>query len=185
MLTPDVLNVKLGTAHEIGVQLDNQLEAAERDVFALGGAVEGLANASKQIEQLQTLVMAEADAGRLSDLNPLQVAAKIKEYVLKSQMICQQLGTNMGVQRFVAQGRIQGLKGAVDSVKKFHGSTENQLKASVTAAQEAEKSPVRTPGRPAPTLRSQRTNDTSDVPTQPPINAETPAEVKPLDAPDA
>jgi hypothetical protein len=145
--------VKVGTAHEIGVRMDDLLDVAKRDMERAIGAQNALLDGSKIVLSLHGVVDKEIDAGTLD----LEMAKKVKLYVTRAVTALESLAQRAANIQQVTNGRVQGLQAAVGSIKTFHDQEKAALDALV-AAPPAEPPVPPTPGevagetRPAPLL---------------------------------
>jgi len=108
--------VKVAVAHEIGCRLDDTREAARSEVAQWEGANASLVQAGRAIEELARHVDKDVDEG----LYDLEVAKHVKKYLTRAAAVAQNLGTQAGAQRLMAQGKVQALESAVKVVQKFH-----------------------------------------------------------------
>ena len=145
--------VKVGTAHEIGVRMDDLLDVAKRDMERAIGAQNALLEGSKIVLSLHGVVDKEIDAGTLD----LEMAKKVKLYVTRAVTALESLAQRAANIQQVTNGRVQGLQAAVGSIKTFHDQEKAALDA-LAAAPPAEPPVPPTLGevagetRPAPLL---------------------------------
>ena len=108
--------VKVDVAHELGCRIDDTREAARNEVAQWEGANTALVQAGRAIEELAKHVDKDIDEGGYD----LETAKAVKKYITRSAAVAQNLATQAGAQRLMAQGKVQALENAVKIVKKFH-----------------------------------------------------------------
>lgn len=123
--------VKVATLHEMGVKLDNILEAAEREMYQHEGGKQALAGAKKRVEQHLALVDRDVQEGKLD----LEQASLIKKWVAQCVHIVENLGIQAEVQGYQAQGKVLNAKHVVAVAKAMF----DREKAQLSALAEAEK----------------------------------------------
>ena len=157
--------VKVDVAHELGCRIDDTREAARNEVANWEGANAALVQAGKAIEELAKHVDKDIDEGGYD----LETAKVIKKYITRSAAIAQNLATQAGAQRLMAQGKVQALENAVKIVKKYHEDEvrkvegfkqallEGRVRIEADGTQQAEDPGVNVLGvRPGLTIKEQR-----------------------------
>lgn len=122
--------VKAGTAHEIGVQVEDLLEAAQRDCERSVGAITALNEVAKYIGSLHGVVDKEIEAGTCD----LPTGQKAKLYVTRAMAAAETLAKKYSNLQQVSDGRAQGLKAAISTIKKAHDEAKAQALAPVEAS---------------------------------------------------
>ena len=122
--------LKQQITHEIGVGVEDSLEAARRDVHLLDGRAGGLGEAAKLVESIATLVDKDVEAAKFD----LTTAQLIKQYLTRASLQLQQASVLASNNKFGAIGRVQGLE---QTVKMLSGIIESE-KVKVQRLQEAE-----------------------------------------------
>lgn len=143
--------VKIATAHEIGVRVDDMLDAAKRDLERSIGAQSALTEGAKLVQSLHAVADKEIDQGALD----LETAKKVKQFVTRAVVALEMLAQKATNIQQVSHGRVQGLQAAVSSVKTFSDQAEAARAALVSEPSEGEQTLTPASGseaRPAPGL---------------------------------
>ena len=122
--------LKQQVTHEIGVGVEDSLEAARRDVHILDGRAGGLGEAAKMVEAIMGLVDKDVEAAKFD----LTTAQLIKQYLSRAALQLQQASVLASNNKFGAMGRTQGLE---QMVKMLSGIIESE-KLKVARLQELE-----------------------------------------------
>ena len=112
--------IKMGTANEIGADLDDILERFQKSEYALEGADRALAQVGKNIEDLMEHVDLDMNEGKLDIQEPMHVAKAIKDYIKKSIGVVTSLVEANRANRIRTQGKIEATKAAISTVKKLY-----------------------------------------------------------------
>lgn len=123
--------VKVATLHEMGVKLDDILEAAEREMHQLEGGKQALVGAKKRVEQHLANVDRDVQEGKLD----LEQATLVKRWVSQCVHIVENLAVQAEVQAYQAQGKVLNAKQVVAVAKAMF----DREKAHLTVLAEAEK----------------------------------------------
>lgn len=155
-MNPLKSEVKIFATRELGADVEDKYEAAQKTCSEFVGAEEALKHCAKTLTSLHTHIDKDIEEGKVDDYldGPLKVAEYAKLYVTRCIGLVENLVTRAEFSKFRSQGRADGLKAAVDILKKAHDQEEAKLRgylAAVEAAQAAEESgeEVEAPGRPA------------------------------------
>jgi hypothetical protein len=154
-MSADKSEVKVATAHAIGVRLDDFLEAVQREVQQTEGAHSALARAAAAVSALLARVDADMDEGKITDLEQAKLA---KDWVTRAADVCRALATQSQTQHAQAQGKVAAMTVGVKIVKKF--VDDEVVRESARAAQElaAADDKPRAKGRhPGPAIKARRT----------------------------
>jgi len=117
--------VRMATAHAIGVRMDDLLEGARAELERMRGARSAIGHAARKLEEHLQVVDHEAEEGAL---DPEQLALA-KRYVDRCGGIVRNLVAATEVQLLVVQGKIAGLQSSVGEVKKAHDQARAKLEA--------------------------------------------------------
>jgi hypothetical protein len=109
--------IKVGTAHDIGVRLDDLLENAKGETLKWEGAESALGKAIEGLEGLFKHVETDLEEGKLSGLEPLQVVGAIKRYIERASNLAKNLRTQARLQKEQSRGKAVGLEQSVTVVK--------------------------------------------------------------------
>lgn len=107
--------VKIDVANELGCRLDDMLEANQKDLYRLEGAVKAYQAMGLAIDGLMKIVDQEMDEGKFN----LEEAAHIKRFVKRAHQMSVNLSLQTDNNRITQIGRIQGTEQAVAVAKKF------------------------------------------------------------------
>jgi hypothetical protein len=131
-MTLETAKIRAQVAHEIGVRLDDALEAARGETVRWEGSNQGLLMGQKAILGLLPHVDRDIEEGKYD----LQTATAVKLYINRCAQVCANMAVQSSTQRAMSQGQIQMGEANVKVVKKFH---EDELRrAEAIAAAEAE-----------------------------------------------
>ena len=170
IMNPAKAEVKILTTREIGNNVEDMCEAAEKAVHEYKGAEDGIKQSAKALTTLHAHIDKDIEEGKLDEVvgEPLKVAEYAKKYVTRCMGLLDNLATRAEYQKYKAQGKAEGLRSAVDSIKKVHDAEEIKLKNYVLAVEQAiedgqspeevgRPSPQREPnGRPVDSLAARR-----------------------------
>lgn len=146
-MTAEKAAIRATALHEVGVAVDDRLEAAKREQQQLLGQKAAFATGLKLVHQLMAAVDAEIADGKL-DLPQGELA---KRWVARAGGVLQNLGLRADGLLLTGQGRVEELTALVADLKRRHGAEE----ARANAPQEAPE--ARQVGQhPGPTLKEER-----------------------------
>jgi hypothetical protein len=145
--------VKIATAHDIGVRMDDLLEQAKSEVAQLAGAQTALNESAKAVAKLLTAVDADVDGG----MYDLQTAQTAKLYVNRAVAVLENLARQTSNMVLAANGKVTAFEKSVQSVSTYQDAEKGRLKA-VLATLAA---PVEPPGD------SPKAETSADVATRP------------------
>lgn len=117
--------VKAATLHEVGMKLDDVLEAAERELHTLEGGKQALHMGQKKVEQHLANVDRDVQEGKLD----LEQATLIKRWVTQCVHILENLALQAEVQMYQAQGKVVGAKHVVAVAKSLYDREKAHLDA--------------------------------------------------------
>jgi hypothetical protein len=113
--------IKQGTAHEIGVKLDDQLDAAERQIGVLSGAVTGCISAAKKIAALVVPIQRDLDEGKLAmPEDSMALAKMLIQQVKRASAVAESEAQAYGNRKLQQEGIVAGLRAAVTTAKQVH-----------------------------------------------------------------
>lgn len=136
-MNPLKSEVKIGTTLEIGANVEDMCEGAEATVHEYKGAEDALKQSTKAVQSLHTHVDKDLEDGKIDEVlnEPLLVAEYVKRYVTRAIGILDNLATRAEYQKFKAQGKAEGLRAAVESIKKVHDAEEAKLRGYLAAVE--------------------------------------------------
>jgi hypothetical protein len=160
--------IKALVAHELGVGLDDMLEAVLVEAQQYRGAKEGLRQAVVALNQYhKEHIDKDIDEGKLS----LEDADRIRRYLARDVGIIENLAVRAEVSQLQAEGKAAGVRLAVGNVKKYHDHEKTlaiQMRTGEQAAAPSAEGPVNGAGKhPGPTLKAQRLAETKKASKRP------------------
>jgi hypothetical protein len=124
------IELRAAGMHEVGVRMDDLLDAARKEVLRCEGAQLGLLQATKGVIDLIAYVDKDVDEGKYG----LEAAKLIKLYLSRASEVVQNLSKNANNQKIAATGQVQMAEVAVQITKKMHDG-ELAKRAAVAAAE--------------------------------------------------
>lgn len=103
------------TVTDIGVKIEDTLEAARKDVATCEGKMLAFLEGAKAVEGVITLLQRDIDSGSVE----LEVGNKIRDYLTRGVQTLQQLGIQATTIRHSASGKVQGLEQTVRLLKQL------------------------------------------------------------------
>lgn len=170
--------IKSLTYHEIGVKLDDQLEAAKGEKHGYDGAKSALARTKILIENLTANIDVEAKDGALT----IEASALAKKWVLRAANVVQNIGIQAEVQAHQAHGKIIALEQAVKVTKTLYEAEKAQLEAE---SEGEERDPRRPDARPSGQHPGNPLADRREASSAVEGEIEAPSEATPSDPPPA
>lgn len=159
--------IKIGTVSELGAQLDDLLEKAEKEPLKCEGYSLCLKEFETGLTSIFSRVDTERDEGQFDAFgNPLEVAGLVKKFLTRVHASIEGLKAHNEKVRLVQEGRVLGLRQAVEIAKKMHDSEQLKMAALAKAVEEGvitvEEDPKKRPvgKHPGPSLKSRRTAKT-------------------------
>lgn len=116
--------------HDVGVRMDDLLEASRKEVVQCEGASLGLLQAVKAVNDLNPHVDKDVDEGKFD----LETAKLIKLYLGRASQATQNLAQNARNQQMIAAGRVQAFETSVAVTKKMYDA-ESQRAAAIAEAE--------------------------------------------------
>lgn len=126
--------LKLQFTHEIGVKVEDTLEAAKREISTAEGKQIAFMEAIRTVETVSSVVNKDVEAGQLD----LETAKKAIQYLTRATQALQQQASQSVVQRNMAAGKAQGIEQVVKmlvSITTIEQNRLNQAKAQAPVAQ--------------------------------------------------
>lgn len=158
--------VRAGAMHEVGVRMDDLLEAVKADVHRFDGAASGLLQCVKAIEGLLAHVDKDVDEGKYD----LEVAKVAKQYIARAVQVAQNLGQQSSNQKILSIGKVQMGEAAVATVKKMHqvetGRAETLARVEQTPEDDVDLRSRTAGARPPMTIKEQRLAEEKPVPVK-------------------
>jgi hypothetical protein len=99
--------------HEVGVRIDDALEAAKRDLNVLDGRQQAFLDGAKAVEALQTYVNKDVDEDKFD----LKTAEHVKRYVTRAVTALQNLSQQAVGAKLTAQGKVLGFEHTITLLK--------------------------------------------------------------------
>ena len=121
--------VKALTYHEIGMRLDDQLDAAKSEQSGFEGAKQAFQVATKRVEDLTSHIDKEVKDGTLD----LEQSTLAKRWVLRAVNIVSNLAIQSEVQLYQAQGKVMALNQAVKHAKTMYDQEKARLDEAIAA----------------------------------------------------
>lgn len=123
--------IKIGTAQEIGVRIDDLLEETMREVDQAAGAHTAFIEAAKAVAKLHTHV----DADLETETYALDVGARIKQYITRATVLLENLAQQTSNIHKTALGKKQAFEKTIQSIKTFQDHETTKLKATLATQQ--------------------------------------------------
>lgn len=115
----DKSEVRIGVATEIGVALDDALEAAHGETKFFEGGNSALVQAARQVQGLARLVDDDVDGkSGTNEIPDLATASLLKKYITRAVAILESGAKAADNSRLIAEGKKRALEAAVSGVKK-------------------------------------------------------------------
>lgn len=159
-MSAEKAEVKMGTAHQIGCDLDDMLHAAEEEVAASKGGQTAIVQVQKGIGSIMAQVKKEMDDGKY----PIEVANELSKLITRVQTSVGSIGTLMKTREIQALGKVDAYKKAVEVTKKVY-DTEARKKDAGNEAREGAR-PVGS--HPGPGIRARREAEVTEEEDAPP-----------------
>lgn len=182
--------LKMLVTHEIGVRVDDSLEAAKKDLNILEGRQAAFIDGSKAVEGLLGHVDKDIEDGKLE----LPVAGEIKKYILRASNALQNLSVQAANFRMAQTGKVHGIEQIVTLLKNMVDAERDKvdaLKVAGTAPAEAGDRPAGV--APAGSIKEQRLAEEAaeaqeaskapEVPQEPKVEEPPAPELKAVDSP--
>lgn len=139
--------VKIAMAHEIGVRMDDALEAAKFDVARADGGAQEAARIASDIDSVLGRVQKDIDDGRLT----MEAGKVVVGWVLQAKNVATSHAQQAAHAKILCQGRVIACEASVKLMLDVKTSEENKVRAAAaveTAPGDA--------GRPPPPIKAQR-----------------------------
>jgi hypothetical protein len=149
--------IKMATAHEMGVRIDDALESADHDALRMEGGMEWLARAMPLVAAAHKRVDEDTDSGK----HDLETAKLLKAVIDRMAADLSKLGTQASQELHVQRGKAVGLRLAVTLAKQLFDSEQGKVAAILRAAVEEAPAPAQEPPQ------SPAVSDPADDPAAP------------------
>lgn len=146
----DKAEIKIATAHEIGVRMDDALEAAKRDVAVDDGARAAAIKIAADLEGLLAAMNKQVNEEGGMDL---ETAKTVGDWLQKAVGLAKNMVMQAERSKILAQGRVQAFESAVAGVMKFKTEEENKVRSLLDTVKSGD---IEDAGRPPPSIKSQR-----------------------------
>jgi hypothetical protein len=124
--------IKAAALHEMGMKLEDVLEAAKMELAKFRGVQE----ANKELMQKVEDLCAHVDNDLKSGVFDITTAGHVKKYILRAVEVVRNLGIQAEVNAYTSQGRIQGTQKTIALTKAMF-DTERASVAAMDAAEKA------------------------------------------------
>ena len=111
----DKSDVRISVAHELGVKLDDALEAVSAEMYRQEGRTRAFKDASEAVEKLYKIVDEEINQGKFD----LEQAGQVKRYIQRAIQMLTNLGVQSMNESIAYTGRRAAMFQAVSIAKKF------------------------------------------------------------------
>lgn len=122
--------IRIATANEIGVRMDDALEAAKSDVARADGAASAGVKIGDGIETVVGMMQKDIDDGKLD----LEQGKLVAAWLARARTVASNYVVASHQVKTLAQGRVMGFEAAVASVAKLKTEEENKVRTILAAA---------------------------------------------------
>lgn len=119
---------KIGAVHELGCRLDDNLDAATKDLYRAEGSVAALKQAVTALENLGKIIAKDLDTSLDAGSMSIEEAKKIRDYVDRGRLTIQNLANNAESNRVTQAGKVSAFQHAVSVTKKYKDEEMGKLK---------------------------------------------------------
>jgi hypothetical protein len=154
--------------HEVGVRLDDLLEAARKEVLRCEGAALGLFQCAKAVNDLNAHVDLDVSEGKYD----LETAGHVKRYLSRASQVVQNLGVASNNSKMASAGQVQMAETMVTVTKKMFDAEVTKREQIVEAERSPEaEDPRRRPTgvRPTPSIKEQRLAEEAPINGKPAV----------------
>jgi hypothetical protein len=144
--------VKIGTAQEIGIRMDDLLAQAHQEVQNTSGALAALQEATKAVAKLLDII----DTDIANDVLNLETSKPVELYVNRAVAILENLSRHTGNMQMTANGRVHAFEKAVQSISTYQETERSRLRTMLANIEKAGNSDNPDATRPAELLKNQR-----------------------------
>lgn len=137
------LEVRRQAAHEIGIKIEDRLEAARLEAARAEGAGQMALQLQRQVEALHAHVDKSIAA---EEFETLAVAQHIKDWITRASAVCGSGAQSASNNALVARGKLQALEDAVKLVAGVHQDATKRLALLQQASAEDDGPPAGDPG---------------------------------------
>lgn len=116
--------VKIATAHDIGVRMDDLLEAAKNEVAQASGAQAALNESAKAVAKLLAVVDTDITGGLLD----LEQAKFAKLYVNRAVAVLENLARHTSNMLMTANGKVAAFEKSVQSVSVYQEAEKTKMR---------------------------------------------------------
>lgn len=124
--------LKQMVTHEIGVRVDDALEAARKELAALEGRQTAFLDGAKTVESLLKAVDADCESEKYG----LEVGAEIKRYLSRASQALQNLSVQTNNQRIAQTGKVQGFEHTIKLLQNLIEQEKAKVEQAKTKAAE-------------------------------------------------
>lgn len=127
--------IKIGTINELGNKLDDFKEVAEKEIPRCEGYDRCLKELEDGLQSIFERVDIERDEGKFDEVKEaLEVAKIVKQFLTRVQGSIVNLRLRNEKVRFIAEGKVLGLKASIDAAKKMMDAEVQKVQDLETAA---------------------------------------------------
>ena len=126
--------LKILVTNDVGIRVDDALDAAKRDLAILEGRNASFLDGAKAVEALLGAVDKDIEEGKLE----LPTAEVVKRYILRCSAVLQNLAAQASNYRIAQTGKIQGFEHTIKLLKSMMEAEQ----AKIEQAKETAASPV-------------------------------------------
>lgn len=147
--------IRQQTVTDIGVKIEDTLEAARKDVAMTEGKMLAFLEGAKAVEGVVALLQKDIESGVV----PLETGNKVRDYLTRGVQTLQQLGMQATTMRHSAAGKVLGLEQTVRLLKQLSDLEQakiEKLKELEAAPAQAEAAPQEVPVHQFVSIKEQR-----------------------------
>lgn len=124
--------MKQMVTHEVGVRVDDALEAARKELAALEGRQTAYLEGAKAVEALMKAVDADCESEKFG----LEVGAEVKRYLSRASQVLQNLSMQANNMRIAQTGKVQGFEHTIRLLKNLIEQEKQKVEQARTKAEE-------------------------------------------------
>jgi hypothetical protein len=124
--------MKQMVTHEIGVRVDDALEAARKELAVLEGRQTAFLDGAKAVEALMKAVDADCDSEKYG----LEVGAEIKRYLSRGSQALQNLSIQANNMRIAQAGKVQGFEHTIRLLQNLIEQEKQKVEQAKAKAEE-------------------------------------------------
>ena len=158
-MNPMKAQVKMLTVQDLGSEMDDMLEGAERSLLTATGGMEWLSKASDGLKAVSKSVDRDLDSGAIKgDWTAMEAATYVKGVLSRAHQSLADLALSAQTTKLSASGQVSGIKKCVDLAKKTYDVEKLKLEAAVARLEEARAKAVESGEDPVKVVARPRSN---------------------------